>query len=83
MKEPIEELPMYDLLDAVSAAIVASTPERRLAITAAIERYAEHRPQDFAWAIGGQSPALLQRLLISIRGSSCSRPMEAIGQRLY
>jgi hypothetical protein len=66
-KEPIEDTPMYDLLDAVSAAIVASTPERREAISAAIKRYAERRPQDFVWATGAQSPALLQRLLISIR----------------
>jgi hypothetical protein len=67
MKEPIEDLVMYDLLDGVSAAISHSTPEWREALAKAIERYAEQRSEDFKWAIGAQSPALLQRLLISIR----------------
>jgi hypothetical protein len=69
-----EEKPtgMYELLDAVEAVIKAADPAKREALASIIDAYSEDFPEDFFWAIGPQSPTILNHLLSAI--DSASRP---------
>jgi hypothetical protein len=73
---------MHDVLDALEAAIGASDPKKREALAGAIDGYSETFPEDFHWAIGGQSPTLLSHLLMvidwSCRPDTQSKPRPAI-----
>jgi hypothetical protein len=73
---------MYDVLDALEAAIGASDPEKRESLADAIDGYSETFPEDFHWATGGQSPTLLSNLLMAIdcscRPDAQSKPRPAI-----
>lgn len=57
---------MYEVLDALSAAIEATTPDARKALAATISGYQSDFPEDFDWAIGAQSPVLLHNLMMTI-----------------
>jgi hypothetical protein len=65
-----EIIGMYEVLDAVCAAISSADPEARAALAKAMDGYAEYFPEEFDWAISAQSPSLLCQLVIAI-DSSC------------
>lgn len=73
---------MYGLLDAVEAVIKAADPARREALAEAIDGYAADFPDDFSWAVGPSSPALLHHLMVLIdsacRPDSQSKPRPLI-----
>ena len=60
---------MYDLLDAIEAAIKSADPQKRETLAKTIDAYHEDFPEDFHWAIGARSPTLLSNLLMSINMS--------------
>jgi hypothetical protein len=76
---------MYELLDAIEAAIAASP--KREALAATIDAYHDDFPDEFHWAIGAQSPTLLSNLLMAIdvasrpEAQSKSRPMMRLVDR--
>ena len=63
---------MYELLDAIEAVVKAADPVKRAVLARTIDAYSQDFPDEFFWAIGAQSPALLHTMLISI--DSCCRP---------
>ncbi|MGW1423206.1 hypothetical protein ACWAT4_24170 [Bradyrhizobium manausense] len=67
---------MHDVLDALEAAIAASKADKRTALAKTIDGYAESFPEDFHWAMGAQSPSLLQHLVMVIDWS-CRHDAEA------
>jgi hypothetical protein len=75
-KEPTA---MYELLDAIEAAIKTADPTKREALAQTIEAYSEDCPDDFFWAVGGQSPTLLSHLIMCIDGAC--RPDAQLKQR--
>jgi hypothetical protein len=76
--EPI--VGMYEVLDALEAAIASADPTKREALAKAIDGYHEDFPEEFHWALGAQSPALLYHLLMSI--DSACRPSSQSKKRL-
>jgi hypothetical protein len=66
MSDSEEFTGMYELLEAVEAAIAAADPAKRAALATTIDKYAENFPDDFLWATGGQAPNLLYHLLTTI-----------------
>ena len=63
------ETGMYEVLDAIEAAIKACDPKKRKALAAAVDAYAEDFPDEFDWAIGVQSPNLLALIMMTIDGA--------------
>ena len=57
---------MYELLEAIEAAIKASAPDKRAALAKTIDAYSEDFPEDFFWAVGSQSPVLLHHLITAV-----------------
>jgi hypothetical protein len=70
MTETDEIIGMYELLDALEAAIKSADPEKQRALAKTIEGYHEHFPEDFHWAIGAQAPTLLFNLMMTIDTAS-------------
>ena len=64
---------MYELLDALEAAIKAADPARREDLARVLDAYVEDFPDDFFWATGAQAPTLLSHLLQTIDGASHSK----------
>jgi hypothetical protein len=73
---------MYELFDAVDAVIRASDPAKREALAQTMDAYHDCFPEEFHWAIGAQSPALLQQLMCILdaacRPEAQSKPRAAI-----
>ena len=61
---------MYEVLEAIEAVIRASDPAKRKVLAKVIDAYHDCCPDEFHWATGAQSPALLHNLIIAI-DSSC------------
>jgi hypothetical protein len=61
---------MYDVLDALEAAIKAADPAKREALAETLDGFHESLPEEFHWAIGPQSPSLLYHLMMAI-DSAC------------
>jgi hypothetical protein len=57
---------MYEVLDALEAAIASAEPAKREALAKAIDGYHDDFPEDFHWALSAQSPVLLYHLFMSI-----------------
>ena len=57
---------MYEVLAALKAVISSAAPDKRDALAQAMDGYAEHFPEEFFWATGGQSPLLLHHLMTEI-----------------
>jgi hypothetical protein len=57
---------MYELLEAIEAAIKSAQPERRELLARTINAYMNDFPEDYFWAIGPQSPTLLNHIMRSI-----------------
>ena len=76
MSEPDQPTSMFELLDAVEAAIQLADPAKREALAAVIDAYAEDFPDEFYWAIGAQAPSLLQHLLTTI-DAACRPPSQS------
>jgi len=64
--EPREIVGMYELLDAVAAAIEAAPVEKRKALSDVLNAYADDFPEEFFWATGPQAPTLLHHLMQAI-----------------
>jgi hypothetical protein len=58
---------MYDMLDALEAVIKAADPTKRETLKEKVDAFARSCSGDFSWAIGAQSPALLNRLMMVIQ----------------
>jgi hypothetical protein len=73
---------MYDLLDAIEGVIKSADPTRRASLAQIIDAYSESFPEDFFWAVGPQSPALLNHILTTIdaacRVDTQSKPRVAL-----
>jgi hypothetical protein len=67
---------MYELVDAIEAAINASDPAKREALALTIDAYAEDFPEEFFWIIGPQAPSLLHLLFTTI-DSACRPPSQS------
>jgi hypothetical protein len=63
---------MYELLDAVEAVIASADPAKRETLAKTIDAYCKDFPDEFFWATGAQSPALLYQLMMVI--DSATRP---------
>jgi hypothetical protein len=57
---------MYEVLDALEAALRAADPAKREALAQTIDAYHDDFPEEFHWAIGAQSPVLLHNLMMAI-----------------
>jgi hypothetical protein len=57
---------MYELLEAIEAAIKSAQPEKRELLARTINAYMNDFPEDYFWAIGPQSPTLLNHIMRSI-----------------
>jgi hypothetical protein len=71
---------MYDLLEAIEAAIESAEPAKREALAQTINAYMNDFPEDYFWAVGPQSPTLLHHIMHSIEPGpaaslSKSRPL--------
>ena len=58
---------MYELLDAIGAALKSAEPAKREALAKTVDAYCEDFPNEFYWAIGAQAPSFLSHLLLTIR----------------
>jgi hypothetical protein len=65
MKTP-EITGIYELLDAVEAVVKAADPATRKSLAQTIDAYADDFPDEFYWAVGPQSPTLLNFMLSAI-----------------
>jgi hypothetical protein len=57
---------MYELLDALEEALKSADLAKRRKLAEAIRAYEADLPDEFYWAVGAQSPALLHNLMSSI-----------------
>jgi hypothetical protein len=57
---------MYEVLDALEAVIYSADPIKRKDLAEIMDEYSEDFPDDFHWAVGAQSPALLSNLVMAI-----------------
>ena len=57
---------MYDLLGAIEDALRTVDFEKRKALAAALDNYAEDNARDFFWATGPQAPAILHHIVLAI-----------------
>lgn len=57
---------MYELLEAIEAAISSADPAKREHLAQTIDAYAEDCSEDFFWAVGAQAPTLLSHLMMVI-----------------
>jgi hypothetical protein len=60
---------MYELLDALEEALKSADLAKRRKLAEAIRAYEADLPDEFYWAVGAQSPALLHNLMSSIDAS--------------
>jgi hypothetical protein len=72
--EPI--VGMYEVLDALEAAIASADATKRKALAESIDAYHDDFPDDFHWALGAQSPTLLYHLFMSI-DTACRPPSQS------
>jgi hypothetical protein len=63
MSETEDIVTMYELADAVDAAIKAADPATREALARTVDAYHKQNPEDFHWALSGQAPILLHQLM--------------------
>jgi len=73
---------MYELLDALEAAIASAEPAKVKALAETIDAYHDDFPEDFHWAVGAQAPTLLYHLFSTIdaacRPGSASKTRAAV-----
>ena len=67
---------MYEVLEALEAALSAADPAKREALAQTIDAYHDDFPEEFHWAIGAQSPVLLHHLMMVI-DSGCRPESQA------
>jgi hypothetical protein len=61
---------IYDVLDALNAAIGSADPVKRSELYASLSAWSRDNPQDACWSFGMQAPALLRALMIEIDAAS-------------
>lgn len=54
---------MYEVLDALEVALESAPLEKRKALSDTLKAFAEDFPEEFFWAVGPQSPTLLNHLM--------------------
>lgn len=64
---------MYEVLEAVEAAIKSAAPAERAALATTLEHYCDDFPDEFFWAIGPQAPTLLNHLMMSVTPERAKR----------
>jgi hypothetical protein len=70
---------MYEVLEALEAALRSAEPAKREALAQTIDAYCEDFPDEFFWATGVQSPLLLHHLIMAV-DVGC-RPESKVKQR--
>lgn len=70
MSDECNHTGMYELLEAIEAAIESAEPAKRDALKQTINDYMEDFPDEYFWAIGPQSPTLLHHIMYAIEPSS-------------
>ncbi len=76
---------MYELLEAIEAAIESAKPAKREALKQTIKAYMEDFPEEYFWAIGPQSPTLLSHLMNAIEPADAKvsvRPGASVDERI-
>jgi len=71
---------MYELLEAIEAAIESAQPEKREALAQTINAYMDDFPEDYFWAIGPQSPTLLHHIMNSIEPSMSAKSVQPVAK---
>ena len=61
---------MYELLEAIEAAIGSAEPAKREALAKTINAYMNDFPEDYFWAVGPQAPTLLHHIMHAIEPPS-------------
>jgi hypothetical protein len=61
---------MYELLEAVEAAIESAEPAKREALATTINAYMNDFPDEYFWAVGPQAPTLLHHIMHAIEPPS-------------
>jgi len=73
---------MYEFLEALENVISAADPDRRRALAETIDSYSQDSPDEFSWAVGVQSPTLLNHVMntidVACRPESQSKPKPVI-----
>jgi hypothetical protein len=57
---------IYDVLDALNAAILSADPVKRSELYASLNAWGRDNPDDACWSFGMRSPWLLRALMIEI-----------------
>jgi hypothetical protein len=57
---------MYELIEAIEAAIESAEPTKRQALAQTINAYMDDFPEDYFWAVGPKSPTLLHHIMFAI-----------------
>jgi hypothetical protein len=57
---------LFDVLDAIEDALKHCAPDKRKALADKLDAYSEDCPEDFFWAVGHQSPTMLNMLMVAI-----------------
>jgi len=71
---------MYELLEAIEAAIESAQPEKREALAQTINAYMDDFPEDYFWAIAPQSPTLLHHIMNSIEPSMSAKSVQPVAK---
>jgi hypothetical protein len=69
---------MYELLEAIEAAIESAEPVKREALSQTINAYMNDFPEEYFWAVGPQAPTLLHHIMHSIEPSRSATSVRPI-----
>jgi hypothetical protein len=70
MPEKCNHTGMYELLEAIEAVVESAEASKRAELKRTINDYMEDFPDEYFWAIGPQSPALLHHIMYAIEPAS-------------
>jgi hypothetical protein len=57
---------LFDVLEVLEGVLKHCDPDKRKALADKLDAYQEDFPDDFYWAVGVQSPAMLHHLMMTI-----------------
>jgi len=78
MSDKCNHTGMYELLEAIEAAIESAEKSKRDALKRTINAYMEDFPEEYFWAIGPQSPTLLSHIMNAIEPASIAEESPAV-----
>ena len=67
---------MYEVLDAVEAAIKSTAPAESDSLARALSQYCEDFPEEFFWATGPQARTLLNHLMMAVTPDGRERALQ-------